>query len=356
MGPRNTRENDDLGLVPIDQTAEFQALAKKYPKPKPLTRAEVAFLDAAQAIRADEDAAEKAFLARPLVFCTLPHTEPKDDKPFVRKTGNMTLVVDAGYDPEKGKRYGIPYGILPRLVLYWIVTEAKRKHGDPTEFKRLSPEEQRERRTLNLGDRLNDFLIAIGLNPYTGGGPRSDRKRLKDQMERLFHAKITFLDKGEQGTAQRSSWLDRSVTTAGELWWDVVESEPNQLSLWNSWILLGEVFYADIVKNPVPLDLRALRALKRSPLALDLYAWVCYRAWEILEYKKGAQVATWAQLAQQLGSEYAHAKDFKKAARAALQKIQSVYPGLTITSTEGGFKLMARRLAVPKREPKKLSN
>lgn len=180
-------------------------------------------------------------------------------------------------------------------------------------------------------------MIAIGLNPYTGGGPRSDRKRLKDQMERLFHAKIIFPDKGEQGTAQRSSWLDHSVTTAGELWWDVVESEPNQLSLWNSWILLGEVFYADIVKNPVPLN---LRALKRSPLALDLYGWVCYRAWEILEYEKGAQVATWAQLAQQLSSESAHAKDFQKAARAALQKTQSVYPGLTRQTTfllPGGY-------------------
>ena len=37
-------------------------------------------------------------------------------------------------------------------------------------------------------------------------------------------------------------------------------------------MLLAEEFYRALINNPVPVDMRALRALKQSPLALDLYA------------------------------------------------------------------------------------
>lgn len=39
---------------------------------------------------------------------------------------------------------------------------------------------------------------------------------------------------------------------------------------------LGEDFFKMVTASPVPVDMRALRALKRSPLALDLYAWLTY--------------------------------------------------------------------------------
>ena len=54
--------------------------------------------------------------------------------------------------------------------------------------------------------------------------------------------------------------------------------EPDQRVLWGSWIELGELFYAAITSAPVPVDMRALKALKRSPLALDLYAWLTFQA------------------------------------------------------------------------------
>jgi len=53
------------------------------------------------------------------------------------------------------------------------------------------------------------------------------------------------------------------------LWW---HPHPDQAALWESWIQLGEKFYSAVIASPVPVDMRALRALKRSPLALDLYA------------------------------------------------------------------------------------
>lgn len=62
----------------------------------------------------------------------------------------------------------------------------------------------------------------------------------------------------------------------GDLWWSV--RAPNQGALWGSWIELGEMFYTAITRAPVPVDMRTLRALKRSPLALDLYAWLTFQA------------------------------------------------------------------------------
>lgn len=39
--------------------------------------------------------------------------------------------------------------------------------------------------------------------------------------------------------------------------------------LWNSIVVLSTEFYNELVAHAVPIDLRALRALKGSPLALD---------------------------------------------------------------------------------------
>ena len=40
---------------------------------------------------------------------------------------------------------------------------------------------------------------------------------------------------------------------------------------------LGEEFFNDIIRRPIPLDMHILRALTRSTLGLDLYQWLNYR-------------------------------------------------------------------------------
>ena len=58
----------------------------------------------------------------------------------------------------------------------------------------------------------------------------------------------------------------------------VHDEAPSQGALFPSWIELGEDFLNAAITSTVPYDLRALRALKRSPLALDLDALVNYLA------------------------------------------------------------------------------
>ena len=65
------------------------------------------------------------------------------------------------------------------------------------------------------------------------------------------------------------------VAPKSELWWD--PKHPEQGALWGSYIVLREDFFEALVAFPVPVDMRLLRALKRSPLALDLYVCVTWR-------------------------------------------------------------------------------
>jgi hypothetical protein len=66
-----------------------------------------------------------------------------------------------------------------------------------------------------------------------------------------------------------------------------------------------------VIAAPVPVDMRALRALKRSPLALDLYAWATYRTFTVSRTRKPAFI-TWSELAAQIGADYADPKDFRR--------------------------------------------
>jgi hypothetical protein len=163
----------------------------------------------------------------------------------------------------------------------------------------------------------------------------------------LFRCHISFQAAGtDPSGAPGEAWRDMAVAPEGELWW---HPHPDQSALWESWIQLGEKFFSAVIASPVPVDMRALRALKRSPLALDLYALISYRAFVIVQKNLPPQFISWEQLSRQLGTDYGDLKDFKKEANAALRKIAAVYPGLIITKAKGGFTIHASRLAVPQK-------
>jgi hypothetical protein len=290
--------------------------------PTPLTRAQRKLLDASGEIFA-EMAAKKdaAYLPRELVQVTLPHKNPGNVPVWQRTNGNLTLAIQPGFNIRTGKSYGYPFGSIPRLLLFWVTTEALRTRS----------------RRLELGHSLSGFMAELGLNSYTGGGKRGDAKRLRDQMQRLFRARFSFESEKVGDRRTGSAWLDMQVAPEGMLWWD--HKQPDQGALWGSWIELGERFYEAITAAPVPADMRALRALKRSPLALDLYAWLTYEAFR--SHKSGkSRFENWEQLHGHLGGEYAYLHHFRAKAKAALRKIQIVYPGLKLGKRIGGIEVL----------------
>jgi hypothetical protein len=273
---------------------------------------------------------DRAYMARQLVQATLPHSDPGKVEAWQRTNGNLTLVIRPGWDSEKQCSIGYPYGTVPRLLLFWLITEALRTHS----------------RLIYPGDTAAEFMRELGMNPGNGGAgaKRSDAHRLREQMLRLFRAIISFEIKDTE--AGSTEWLDMQVAPYGKTWWDF--REPTQGALFESVIELGEKFYEAIISAPVPVDMRALRALKRSPLALDLYAWAAYRAFTVTKAGKPAFIL-WTALAAQIGGDYGRLDNFVAAAKAALRKVQTVYPALRLGDAEEGFIVKPSRAAVPSR-------
>ena len=304
-------------------------------KYKPLTRAQNKLLDTA-AIIYDEGATKRdaAFIARELVQATLPHKNPGDVPLWKRTNGNLTLAIQPGMHLKTSKSYGYPYGTVPRLVLFWMTTEAMRNKA------------KENPRRLHLGKSLKEFMLEIGLNPDNGsrGAKRSDARRLNDQMYRLFNAVISFEANAEREgrgiTARRNMLVADDVV----FWWDI--KVPQQGTLWDNYIVLSSRFYEAITAAPVPVDVRALRALKSSALALDLYSWLTYEAYRA--HKSGKpRFETWEQLQGHMGGEYT-GKDalgnFRKKVKTALRKITVVYPLLKLGDRQGGITVLPASL------------
>ena len=152
------------------------------------------------------------------------------------------------------------------------------------------------------------------------------------------------------------------VTSGGEVWWS--PRDPSQAALWGSWIELGEKFFKAILAAPVPLDMRALKALKRSPLALDLYAWLTYEAYRAHKSGKGRFVA-WKLLAEQIGTDTPRVTNFQQKAVATLRKYLGALPRPEARTTARRHSYRAgepagdhptghdrRRACLPRRRPK----
>ena len=125
------------------------------------------------------------------------------------------------------------------------------------------------------------------------------------------------------------------VADKQEFWWS--NHKPDELSLWESKIELGEKFFNEIIRHPVPIDMNTLKALKRSTLGLDLYLWLIYRTFAL----RAPQRLTWKQLYQQFGAHPAQASDkftvraFRYKVLRELKKIKLAWPELNYTTPPG---------------------
>jgi Plasmid encoded RepA protein len=316
----------DMVTAPLPARPLKNAIKPKTTKPltrsqsKPLTRAQSKMIATAEMIYQNPpDAEDLAFLARELVQCTLPHSDPGQVPFWARTNGNMTLSIVSGFDPVRTRLVGYPYGSIPRLILFWVTTEALRTRS----------------RVLELGHSYNDFLRDIGFDPNTGGGKRGDAKRVKEQTCRLFASTISFIQTGKLAPDREGERrVNMSVASTSEFWWN--PKQPDQVNLWGSWVELGEKFYDALTAAPVPLDVRALRALKRSPLALDLYAWATHKSVAVARRGK-PQFVPWKGLKEQFGADYADNQNFRRKAVEVLKKIQVVYPALRLEDATGGI-------------------
>ena len=249
-------------------------------------------------VRASETDPETGFMARWLMLCSLPRSNPGQRKEYVRRNGPYTLVMTAGH-PHK-----LPFGNIPRLLAAWVCTEAVRTQS----------------RELVLGHSLSGFMRKLDIYSTSG----ATYTRLKNQMQRFFNAQLRVVYEAEGHEASVNS----PIASQTDLWWNA--RHPDAPVLWASKIELGEKFFEEIMRHPVPLDMNTLKALKRSPLGLDLYVWLVYRT-----FKLDAPLRlSWPVLYRQFGVEPDRADDnvtvqrFRKDCLRELKKIKAAWPGL----------------------------
>lgn len=279
----------------------------------------------------DESALEVGslgFLGRVFVQVGLPHSNPgTQDMVWERRNGNLSFQIQPGfYKTKTGKTrcIGYPYGKIPRLILAYLQTQA---------LLRKSPQ-------IPLGKSLGDFIRALDPEMPISGGPRGTCRAVKDQILRLFTCHMSFIaeDFGEnrKGVAIQNEKLIRKMA----LDWD---SEPNVLSLFGSEVTLSQDFFDELMKHPVPVDLRSLRAL--SPLGCDLYTGFTHRVFSL----KRPQPISWQSLALQTGAEYTNLKDFAKKAKREIQKIQVFWPDLKVDFVRGRIWLKPSKPHIPEK-------
>lgn len=243
-----------------------------------------------------------------------------DGREFMRQSGAAWVNVQAGYlDEGKGPvLQPLPYGVMPRLALAWVSSYAKRHNT----------------REIPIGDSAAEFLRLMDMDSQ---GARY--ATLRRQMHALAACRLQLGFKGRTFNGQPVESFDA---------W-VANRDDNQRTLWPGVMTLSDSYFMELQDTAVPLDNRALHALKGSALALDVYCWLAHRLHRI----EGRGVTLhWKSLREQFAQEYKGKdpdKDFKKKFLPALQKVMAVYPAAKVKQVTGGLLLMGSPPPVPKK-------
>ena len=315
------------GLIPVaevlsDLGGPVQAIRET---PPPAQRAFTRFDQVNQLVRASEADPDLGFMGRTMALCSLPRSNPGNRLQYKRVNGPFTLYMNAVGDNK------LPFGNLPRLLLAWVCTEAVRTQS----------------RELVLGRSLSEFMRTLDI--YSNSG--RVHTRLRNQMKRLFGCTVTMVYEEPGGFVRVSSL----VADKHEFWWN--ERKPDEPTLWESKIELGEKFFNEIIHHPVPIDMNTLTALKRSPLGLDLYLWLVYRTFSL----RAPQRLTWQQLYRQFGAHPDNASDkrtvlnFRTKVLRELKKIKLAWPELNYATAPGVLILSPSKPAIaPTTGPQRL--
>ena len=169
-----------------------------------------------QLVGAREADPDLGFMARLMVLCSLPRTNPGNRKEYKRVNGPYKLIMTAIGDNK------LPYGSLPRLLLAWVTTEAVRTQS----------------RELVLGKSLSEFMRKLGLVPVSGG-TTGGRTRLRNQVKRLFNAHVRLVYEDEHG----EQFVSSAIADRGAFWWN--ERKPDQPVLFDSKFVSVKTFQRD---------------------------------------------------------------------------------------------------------------
>lgn len=263
------------------------------------------------------------FMIKGLIQAGLPHKKVRGTE-YSHTNGRWTLTV------QGRKKYGVPYGAIPRLVLVWLITEIH----------------QSKSTRVVLGNSFSSFMKKVGLlgeNQKVTGGTTGNIPRIKKQIISLlsssFHLEDNEKPKGFAGEKSVSLLLSKER----QLWWDT--KNPGQATFFDSYIEISQEFYDLVMSERIPIDINALKEIKRSSMAIDVLFWLTLKTFTC----KDSVFIPWESLRQQFSpeSDPARLNNFKASFLPALKKVQGLYTQLTYKTTGEGLTLKTKSPLLP---------
>jgi Plasmid encoded RepA protein len=247
-----------------------------------------------------------------------------DGSVFERKSGGANLLVRAGYifDGNEMVQQPVPYGAMPRLMLAWMNTYAVRH----------------KTAEVPVGDSACEFLSMLGIEP--SGGKRGSYTTFRKQTQALAACDLTL---GFNINGHPHTFYGNPIEHF-EAW---SQNASEQRALWPGVMTFTDSYFKALVDHAVPLDMRALIALKGSSLAMDIYAMLSDRLHRITAR---SVLLHWKNLRDQFGQEYKGKdpdKDFKREFLRALEQVKMVYPQAKIRKVKTGLLLLQSPPSIP---------
>lgn len=260
--------------------------------------------------RVQEEEPVPAFLHSALCAMSLPTKRPKDETaPIIREDGKYALAISPRpvLRQTNGKAtmetLGVPYGSYPRVALIFLFSQAVIKQS----------------RDVYLGRNFTDWMRRLGYQTVSYG-PRGTANLMKQQVDRLLACEWQIRWNGDD--RDESAFAVRDVKISNEY-----AGSLDKDGAFAREIRMSEVFYKHLVDHAVPLNEVAVRELKNTPTALDLYTYFAYRLPRITSSR--GQTLSWDQLARHLGNA-ADTKRFRQTVRETMQLVSAVYPNANV--------------------------
>jgi len=275
------------------------------------------------------------FGCRTFIHGCFPYREPTADKLingfWVRTNGLQTLYIQGGL-------HGIPYGIYPRLFMIWLTSEVIRTRS----------------RTISLGKSFREHCKALGV-PYSAG-KRGTARALQIQIERLLQCRVLRTETSSPGRQTtditdtallHETTLNLTVASRTASLWRRLPPEAQDRWHCDRYTLeVSDAFFEEITTQSIPIRHDALMALRRRPMAIDVYQWLAYRYFSL----HAPTTPTWDQLANQFGSDYKTLRKFRKKFIETLARVREVYPEANCHPNKTGVTLFPSDTPVPPQE------
>lgn len=269
--------------------------------PKDVPELDTALQLTAAEIYSEPPGKKLIYLPRTFAQVTLPQQQRLGTDVHSRTNGNIRLTITAG-------PYGLPYGMIARLILIFICTEAV----------------MTKKSTISFGRSFAEFLRKIDV--ARTGGKQGYINSVREQLLRLLTANFIVED------------IKAGKTVEGTI--------PENYDTWASSVPFKEKFeqpltlsydiYQLLSTSPIPLDARVVRVLRQSTLAFDCLVVFSRR----LSYLQRTTLIPWGALADQFGGDWSRQRDFVRAFTKAMARIRVIKPYICYNITDKGLQLM----------------